>query len=128
MEYEVIVKKLNPHIEEEVTIKVNSFELVCFDPNGAIHWEVNKRYKAKIGFSVFNDLAMRETKELFGFSQIDNTLGYYIRGKFDLDSRTMDAGIRIQFNEDEFDLHDYSYWDGKNVEIRVDRINIELIK
>ena len=62
-----------------------------------------------------------------GFNQIDNSFAYYIRGKFDLESRTLDAGILIKFDEDEFDLHDSSYLDGKNVEIRVDRIKIEFI-
>ncbi len=128
MEYSVLVKKINPFIEEEVTIEVNQFELICFAPLGVPDLEVGKKYKANIGISVLDDLDMKEVKEsLNGFSQIDNSFAYYIRGKFDLESRTLDVGVLIEFDEDEFDLHDNSYLDGKNVEIRVDRIKIEFI-
>lgn len=69
--------------------------------------EVNKKYKADIGITVLDDLEMKEVKECVnGFSQIDNSFAYYIRGKFDLDLRILDAGILIEFDIDEFDLHD----------------------
>jgi hypothetical protein len=128
MEYNVLIKKVNPCIDEEVTIEVNEFELICFAPFGIPALEVGKKYKADIGITVLDDLDMKEVKECMnGFNQIDNSFAYYIRGKFDLESRTLDAGILIKFDEDEFDLHDSSYLDGKNVEIRVDRIKIEFI-
>lgn len=128
MEYNVLVKKVNPCIDEEVTIEVKKLELTCFATFGVPDLEVGKKYEADIGITVLDDLDMKEVEEcLNGFSQIDNSFAYYIRGNFDLESRTLDAGILIKFDEDEFDLHDNSYLDGKNVEIRVDRIKIEFI-
>lgn len=120
------MKEINPYVEEEVTIEVNKIELICFAPYGLPALEVNKKYKADIGITVLDDLEMKEVKECVnGFSQIDNSFAYYIRGKFDLDLRILDAGILIEFDIDEFDLHDNSYLDGKSVEIRVDRLKIE---
>lgn len=128
MRYNALVKEVNPCIDEEVTIEVNNLELICFAPFGLPDLEVSKQYKVDIGITVLDSLDMKETKEcLSGFNQIDNSFAYYIRGKFDLESRTLDAGILIEFDEDEVDLHDNSYLDGKNVEIRVDRIKIEFI-
>lgn len=128
MEHSVLIEKINLNIEEEVSIKLNKLDLTCFAPFGVPDLEVGKKYIADIGIMVLEDLDMKEVKEyLNGFSRIDNSFAYYIRGRFDLESRTLDAGFLIRFDEDEFDLHDNSYLDGKNVEIKVDRINIEFI-
>ncbi len=61
------------------------------------------------------------------FFQIGNSFAYEIRGKFDLDTRTIDAGIVLKLDEDEFDLHEYAYLDGKNVKMRADRITVEFV-
>lgn len=125
MKYDVLVKGLNQCVEEEVIIEANGIVLYCF-----AHWglaiEVGKKYKANIGVTILDDLGMREISDSSNsFRQVGSTFAYYIQGKFDLNSRILDAGVQIQFDEDEVDLHDYGYLDGKYVEIKVDRINIE---
>lgn len=126
MKYDVLVKGLNPCVEEEVIIEANGIVLTCFAHWGLPAIEVGKTYKADIGVTILDDLGMREIADSSNsFRQIGSTFAYYIQGKFDLDSRVLDAGVQIQFDEDEVDLHDYGYLDGKYVEIKADRIDIE---
>ncbi|CVK19388.1 hypothetical protein [Sporomusa sphaeroides] len=126
MEYDVLVKGLNPCVEEEVIIEADGIVLTCFAPWGFPAIEVGKKYKANIGVTILDNLGMKETADSSNsFKQIGSTFAYCIRGKFDLDSRILDAGIQIRFDEDEVDLHDYGYLDGRYVEIKVDRIDIE---
>lgn len=125
--YEALVRGLSPFIEEEVLIEINGIVLTCF----AVPWgfsvvEIGKSYRAHIGVTILDDLGMREIAATAnGFRQIGSSFAYYIQGKFDLDSRILEAGVQIPFDRDEVDLHDYGYLDGKYVEIRVDRIDVE---
>ena len=128
MIYSAMVKKTNPDIEEEILIQVAGIELTCFVTNWKQDIEIGKKYNVNIGITVLDNLIMKEEKMIFAnFRQIKDTFAYNIYGKFNFESHIIDAGLLIEFDKDEVDLFDYSYLDGKNVELSVDRISVEFV-
>lgn len=128
MTYSAMVKKINPDIEEEILIQVANIELTCFVTYWKQGIEAGKKYNVNIGITVLDNLIMKEQKATSNnFRQIEDSFAYHIYGKFNLESRIIDAGLLIEFDKDEIDLHDYSYLDGKDVELSVDRITVDFI-
>ncbi|MDR2940783.1 MAG: hypothetical protein LBV08_10785 [Clostridiales bacterium] len=128
MTYSVQVKGFNKNIEEEILVQIDNVRLSCFVTNWGIDIEVNKFYDADIGVTILDDLKIyQQTDHIVGFEQINDTFAYFIYGKFDFDSRTIDAGAVIEFDQDEVDLSDYSYLDGKYISAKVDRITLAFV-
>lgn len=126
MVYNVQVKGVNSNIEEEILINIKDIELLCFVSHWGTNIKVGNFYKVDIGVTILDDLDMiKQSEKLYKFEQINDSFAYFIYGKFDFDSHTIDAGILIEF--DLANLYDYSYLDEKFVRVRVDRISANFI-
>lgn len=125
MEYWAVVKRLDPLIEEEVTLEVEGIEFTGFAFICPYEIEVGRRYPVSIGFTILDELIIREIyedkKEL---ERIDEGFQYYLRGLLQEDS--IDTGV-VFTDEDEY-FADYPDLLGKYVEMKVDRISIEFLK
>ncbi|MDQ1852460.1 hypothetical protein [Bacillus stercoris] len=122
MIYKALIKKLDPHIEEEVILEIEGIEFTGFSSVCPYEIEVGKKYPVLVGFTSLDELVIREsiekTKEL---EQIGLGYQYYIRGILQEDS--IDAGI-VLTDEDEY-FSEYPHLIGEHVEIKVDRISVE---
>lgn len=124
MIYSALVKRLDPLIEEEVTIEVEGITITGFSTVCPFKIEEGSRYPVLLGFTVLNELVIREIEG--ERKELESTgLGYqyYIRGN--LEESIIDAGL-VLIDEDEY-FADYSSLAGKYVEILVDRISIEFV-
>ncbi|UQZ47913.1 hypothetical protein M1D69_01110 [Bacillus sp. PK3-037] len=125
MIYKALVKKLDPHIEEEVILEIEGIEFTGFSSVCPYEIEVGKKYPVLVGFTILDELVIREsiekTKEL---ERIGLGYQYYIRGVLQEDS--IDAGI-VLTDEDEY-FSEYPYLIGEHVEIKVDRISVEFLR
>lgn len=124
MRYLALVKRLDPHIEEEVTLEIQGIEFTGFAFICPYEIEVGQSYPVSIGFTILDELIIHEIhdakKEL---ERIGIGYQYYMRGF--LHENSIDAGIVI-FDEDEYFV-DYPDLIGKFVEMKVDRISIEFL-
>lgn len=119
------IKKLNANIEEEVTLEINNIEFTAFANICPYNIELEKSYPVLIGFTILDDLLIREYKERKkDMERIGTGYEYYLRGLLQRDS--IDAGIVID-DEDEY-FSEYPELIGKNVELKVDRISVEFLK
>ncbi|UUH70358.1 hypothetical protein [Bacillus subtilis] len=125
MIYKALIKGLDPHIEEEVILEIEGVEFTGFSSVCPYEIEVGKKYPVLVGFTILDELVIREsiekTKEL---ERIGLGYQYYIREVLQEDS--IDAGI-VLTDEDEY-FSEYPYLIGKNVEMKVDRISIEFLR
>jgi hypothetical protein len=125
MVYTALVKRLDPQIEEEVTIEIEGIEFTGFAFICPYKIEVGKSYPVSIGFTILNELMIREIQgEKKEIERIGLGYEYYIRGLLHEDK--IDAGI-VFTDEDEY-FSDYPEFKEKNVEMRVDRISIDFFK
>lgn len=122
-----VIIGFNANIEEEVIVEINGVTIACFMPYGLPYQvEVGNRYPSSIEVIALDDIEMQEIQEpKTGFEAIKSSFAYFVKGKFNAEERTIDAGIKVQI--DESYLIDYGYLDGKYVQIRVDRININFL-
>ncbi|MFC7803069.1 hypothetical protein ACFRGK_05440 [Bacillus subtilis] len=124
MIYKALIKGLDPHIEEEVILEIEGVEFTGFSSVCPYEIEVGKKYPVLVGFTILDELVIREsiekTKEL---EQIGLGYQYYIRGILQEDS--IDAGI-VLTDEDEY-FSEYPHLIGEDVEIKVDRISVEFL-
>lgn len=92
MIYKALIKGLDPHIEEEVILEIEGVEFTGFSSVCPYEIEVGKKYPVLVGFTILDELVIREsiekTKEL---ERIGLGYQYYIRGVLQEDS--IDAGI-----------------------------------
>lgn len=124
MIYKALVKGLDPRIEAEVTLEIDGIEFTGFSSVSPYEIEVGKKYPVLIGFTIFDELMIRENKEgIKDITRIDLGYQYYIRGVLQEDS--FDAGI-VLTDEDEY-FSEYPHFIGEHVEIKVDRISIEFL-
>ncbi|WP_340034869.1 hypothetical protein [Bacillus sp. FSL K6-0993] len=125
MIYNAFVKGLDSHIEEEVILEIEGIEFTGFSSVCPYEIEVGKKYPVLVGFTILDELVIREsiekTKEL---EQIGLGYQYYIRGILQEDS--IDAGI-VLTDEDEY-FSEYPHLIGEHVEIKVDRISVEFLR
>ncbi|MFP9128838.1 hypothetical protein [Niallia sp. BSM11] len=125
MVYTALVKRLDPQIEEEVTIEIEGIEFTGFAFICPYKIEVGKSYPVSIGFTILNELMIREIQgEKKEIERIGLGYEYYIRGLLHED--TIEAGL-IFTDEDEY-FSDYPELMDKYIEIKVDRISIEFIR
>ncbi|GIN95562.1 hypothetical protein J6TS1_14320 [Siminovitchia terrae] len=125
MVYTALVKRLDPQIEEEVTIEIEGIEFTGFAFICPYKIEVGKSYHVSIGFTILDELMIREIQgEKKEIERIGLGYEYYIRGLLHED--TIDAGI-VFTDEDEY-FYEHPELVEKNVEMRVDRISIEFLK
>ena len=116
----VLIKAIDPDVEEEVTIEVDGIELVGFVSFCPYDIKVGMSYPVSIGITVLDELEIRELESpTKGFQRIEQGFVYLIRGIL-RPGGIIEAGIEIQ---DEL-LVDYAYLYNKFVEIRVDRISL----
>ncbi|TAH81165.1 hypothetical protein ES066_07135 [Bacillus subtilis] len=126
MIYKALIKGLDPHIEEEVILEIEGVEFTGFSSVCPYEIEVGKKYPVLVGFTILDELVIREsiekTKEL---ERIGLGYQYYIRGVLQEDS--IDAGI-VLTDEDEY-FSEYPYLIGKNVEMKVEaRVDKQKLK
>ncbi|MDG5471431.1 hypothetical protein P6709_06705 [Jeotgalibacillus sp. ET6] len=125
MEYSALIKRLDPLIEEEVTIEMNGIEFTGFAFICAYKIEVGECYSVSLGFTILDEFKIRkiqeEKKEI---ERIGLGYEYYIRGF--LNKYTVDAGI--VFNDENEYFSEYPELINNQVEIIVDRISIEFLK
>ncbi|KIL43122.1 hypothetical protein [Jeotgalibacillus campisalis] len=125
MEYSALIKRLDPLIEEEVTIEINGIEFTGFAFICPYKIEVGECYPVSLGFTILDEFKIRkiqeEKKEI---ERIGLGYEYYIRGF--LNEETVDAGI-VFSDEDEY-FSEYSELINNQVEIKVDRISIEFLR
>ncbi|MBM7588273.1 hypothetical protein JOC86_004870 [Bacillus pakistanensis] len=122
MRYIARVKKLNPHIEEEVTIEIQDNEFTGFASTCPYEIEEGSCYPVLISFTILDKLEVYElNEETKCIERINEGYNYYIRGILHEDF--IDAGLKIS-DEDQY-FHEYTYLIGKPVELRVDRIDVE---
>ncbi|MCY7810419.1 hypothetical protein P8845_00870 [Bacillus spizizenii] len=125
MIYKALVKGLDPHIEEEVILEIEGVEFTGFSFVCPYEIEVGKKYPVLVGFTILDELMVRENKEgIKDLKRIGLGYQYYIRGILQDDS--IDAGI-VFTDEDEY-FSEYPHLIGKHVEIKVDRISIEFLR
>lgn len=125
MNYMALVKGLDPQIEEEVTLEIEGVELTGFAIVCPYEIELGKSYPVSIGFTILDELIIREIKEnRKELERIGLGYEYYIRGFLQEDS--IDAGI-VLIDEDEYFL-DFPQLIEKNVEMKVDRISIDFLR
>ncbi|MEC1606562.1 hypothetical protein [Bacillus halotolerans] len=124
MIYKAHVKGLDPHIEEEVILEIDGIEFTGFSSVCPYEIEVGKKYPVLGGFTILDELVIRESIEkTIELERIGLGYQYYIRGVLQEDS--IDAGI-VLTDEDEY-FYEYPHLIGKNVEMKVDRISIEFL-
>ncbi|WP_416150204.1 hypothetical protein ACM26V_04225 [Salipaludibacillus sp. HK11] len=125
MVYTALVKRLDPQIEEEVTIEIDGIEFTGFAFICPYKIEVGKSYSVLIGFTILDELMIREIQgEKKEIERIGLGYEYYIRGLLHED--TIDVGI-VFTDEDEY-FSAYPKLMDKHVEIKVDRISIEFLR
>ncbi|MEI3613636.1 hypothetical protein [Pseudogracilibacillus sp. SO30301A] len=125
MNYIALVKRLDPLIEEEVTIEINGVEFTGFASICPYEIEIGKSYPVFIGFTVLEDLKIYEIREeKKELERIASSYEYYIRGVLHED--TIDAGIVLTDEDDYFS--EYTELIGRNVEMKVARISIDFLR
>jgi hypothetical protein len=125
MIYTAQVKRLDPQIEEEVTVEIEGIEFTGFSFICPYKIELGKSYSVSIGFTILDELMIREIQgEKKEIERIGLGYEYYIRGLLHDDA--IDAGI-VFTDEDEY-FSDYPELVEKHVELRVDRISIEFLR
>lgn len=124
MKYLATVKKLDPNLEEEVTIVVEGIEILGFATICPYPIYEGNQYPVTIGLTVLDEFDVKQissnVKEII---RISDGFATIIRGVLEEDG-FVDAGIKIQ---DEL-LKEYAYLAGEYVEFRVDRVSIEFLE
>ena len=125
MVYRALVKRLDPQIEEEVTIEIEGIKFTGFAFICPYKIELGKSYPVSIGFTILNELMIRQIQgEKKEIERIGLGYEYYIRGLLHEDK--IDAGL-IFTDDDEY-FSDYPELIDKFTEIKVDRISIEFLR
>ena len=124
MMYSALVKRIDPLIEEAVTIEIRDTEFTGFASVCPYKIKAGKSYPVLIGFTILDDLKICETSEDKKIERIASSFEHRITGVLYED--TIDAGVAFT-DEDEY-FSDYTELVGKNVTIKVDRISIEFLK
>ena len=118
-----VVRRLDPHIEEEVTLEMNGVEFTGFANICPYPIEMGHAYPVSIGITILDDVIIQELSEpKKELERIDSGFAYNIRGVIQADS--LDAGIVLT---DEELFRDYAYLIDTYVEMKVDRISVEFL-
>ncbi len=108
---------------EEVTIKTNDIMIIGF-VNCGVQKEIGDTCNFEI--ELFDDLEIKEIAESKKeVHRIGNSYSYYIRGILDVDALKIHSILDIDLEKE--DIYDYAYLDGKYIEIKVKRLDINFI-
>ncbi|MCT6942583.1 MAG: hypothetical protein M3Z62_19370 [Metasolibacillus sp.] len=125
MVYTALVKRLDPQIEEEVTLEIEGIEFTGFSFICPYKIEVGKSYSVSLGFTILNELIIHEIQgDKKEIERIGSGYEYYVRGLLQED--TIDAGL--VFTDDDEYFSDYTELESKFIEIKVDRISVEFLR
>ena len=125
MKYMALVKGMDSQIEEEVTLEIEGVEFTGFALICPYKIELGKSYPVSIGFTILDELIIRQIKEdKRKLDRIGYGYKYNISGLLKQDS--IDSRI-VLTDEDEY-FTDYPELIDKYVEMRVDRISIEFLR
>lgn len=118
-----LLKKVDSIIEEEVTLKMGDIEFTGFATVCPYKIYEGNQYQISIGLTILDELVIEEAcEDRAEIIKIGESFSYLIRGLLKKDG-IIDAGIII---EDDI-LKKFSYYEGKYVEFKVDRISIEFL-
>lgn len=119
---DVLIKKLYKD-EEKVTVESNGVEVTCFAVYCPYKIEEGKKYSAEFDFVVFDEYEVSEIHNRnSGIEYTGKAFSYLLIGK--LEGSRLNAGIIF---DDENLLSDYSFLDGKYVQVKADRLDISFI-
>ncbi len=117
-----IVKKISDNIEEEVTLEVNDIEVICFAGVCPYEIKVGGEYPVIFSSMIFDDYDVKELQaETQSLEKINAGYSYIAKGK--LDGMKVLSIIDIQDDG----LLDFEYLDGKYVEFKIDRLDVEFL-
>src|SRR5699024_9700606 len=124
MIYSALVKRIDPLIEEAVTIEIRDTEFTGSASVCPYKIKAGESYPVLIGFTILDDLKICETSEDKKIKRIDSGFEHRITGVLyedNIDSEKV-------FTDEYEDYSDDTELIGKNVTMKVDRISIEFIK
>lgn len=127
MKYIAKILSSNPLIEEELSVDIEGVEISCFVEEYKCDIEYGEKYIIDLELVILDDLDMKEIiTDKQSVYQINESFSYLITGKFLVDTKQIESKIFFSLEDEE--VSDYWYLENKNVEIRVDRINISVIE
>lgn len=123
MQYEVYVKRIDPHVEEEVDVVIGQMEITVFASICPYQIEIDKRYLADISLLFLDDIEIKPSDDQErSVTRHDDLFRHTMKGIL-MEGGIIDIGIQI---ENEL-LQNYEYLFGSFVTFNVDRINIEFL-
>ena len=118
------VIKLDQSIEEEVLLDIDGILITCFICLCPYKLEEGKMYPVELSFVFLDDEIFKEIDdEKYGLRKIDDGFKYKLTGK--VENHALDVGHGIRIEDEMFD--EYTYLDGRFIELLVDRISVEFI-
>jgi hypothetical protein len=117
---EALVVALSDSIEEEVTLRIGDWELVCFARAMPEKVFAGRRYLVEMSIDWMDDgnFVESETDEP-ELRRVGDTYAYDIWGR--LHGSVLDAGVKF---EDPWLATEFAYLSGKQVRVRVARIGV----
>lgn len=120
---EVYLKKIDEDVEEEVTLLIGNEEVVCFAGICPYQIEAGRCYQVDFDMKVFDEYSVSLSSEnKTSLTRVGDTFSYIISGK--LKGNTIDCIIPF---EDDILLSEFGFLDGKFVELKVDRIDVDFL-
>ncbi|MDD7912015.1 hypothetical protein PUV47_18950 [Pseudovibrio exalbescens] len=117
------LKEIGDHVEEQVSLFVNGIEVVCFASIVPYEIQLGRSYPVVFHIFVIDEYRLKKSSSIErGVERIDNGFRYRLRGR--LVGNTIQCGLPF---EDDFLVDEYGYLDGEQVELEVDRIDVEFI-
>ncbi|MFV8602808.1 hypothetical protein ACNRDG_00635 [Ralstonia pseudosolanacearum] len=125
MKYLTKIERLSDDVEEEVVLRINGVELICFATVCPYKIEEGASYQVELTAQVFNEYQVSELGEEASpsIAQIGDSFSHVIAGR--LRGNRLDAG-GIVF-EDDVLLSDFGYLEGKMIAWKIDRIDVEFL-
>ncbi len=119
----VLLKKIDDHIEEQVTLVCGDIEVICFA--SFLDFEIHEGHEYEVAFemNVFETYSVNQSdvkKEML--EQVDDSFVYVLNGK--LKGDTVLCGLPFT---DDILLSDFGYLEGEYVRFKVDRIDVDFI-
>jgi hypothetical protein len=123
--YQARALTLSDIIEDEVDIEILDLQPKCFAGICPYPIEMGKIYPVCLELLVLDSYEVEEASSDVGlsFSRLEEGFAYLVRGR--LNGKHLEVG-RLIF-ENEILQRDFGYMDGKYLELRVDRINVEFL-
>lgn len=123
MIYQALVLRLNDDIEEEVMLRIDSIEIVCFASVCCYEIEVGLTYPVELYVVVFDDYSVTELPDSTkpSVTRDGNGFAYVISGK--LNGNCLES-CGLVF-EDDVLKRDFGYLEGKMIAMKVDRLDVE---